>query len=48
MRFFLDPTQHIPPKVCQDIRRYGLHAAFRGTARLASGIQIAATSAAAD
>ena len=26
MRFFLELTQHIPPKGCQYIRRYGLYA----------------------
>ena len=28
MLFFLDPTQHIPPKGCQYIRRYGLMPRF--------------------
>ena len=26
MRFFLELTQHIPPKGCQYLRRYGLYA----------------------
>ena len=36
MRFLLELTQHIPPKDCQYIRRYGLYATLRRTARTKS------------
>jgi hypothetical protein len=32
-RFFLALTQHIPPRGSQHIRRYGLYAGLRRTAR---------------